>query len=103
MLAWLDLAAAKAATEFLEDTDAWGAVTRALAGELELADSGGPYEFEVELRKTASSNMRENLSMMEEFELVADKTVRFTALDMDIGFRRAAYLGYADMAGVTKY
>ena len=30
MLAWLDLAAAKAATEFLEDTDAWGAVTRAL-------------------------------------------------------------------------
>ena len=30
MLAWLDLAAAKAASEFLEDTDAWGAVTRAL-------------------------------------------------------------------------
>ena len=30
MLAWLDLAAAKAATEFLENTDAWGAVTRAL-------------------------------------------------------------------------
>ena len=30
MLAWLDLAAAKAASEFLESTDAWGAVTRAL-------------------------------------------------------------------------
>ena len=30
MLAWLDLAAAKAASEFLENTDAWGAVTRAL-------------------------------------------------------------------------
>ena len=30
MLAWLDLAAAKAASEFLEETDAWGAVTRAL-------------------------------------------------------------------------
>ena len=30
MLAWLDLAAAKAASEFLEHTDAWGAVTRAL-------------------------------------------------------------------------
>ena len=30
MLAWLDLAAAKAATEFLEETDDWGAVTRAL-------------------------------------------------------------------------
>ncbi|MEC7822333.1 MAG: acyl-CoA thioesterase [Candidatus Neomarinimicrobiota bacterium] len=30
MLAWLDLAAAKAAGEFLEDTDAWGALTRAL-------------------------------------------------------------------------
>ena len=30
MLAWIDLAAAKAASEFLEDTDAWGAVTRAL-------------------------------------------------------------------------
>lgn len=30
MLAWLDLAAAKASSEFLEKTDAWGAVTRAL-------------------------------------------------------------------------
>ena len=30
MLAWLDLAAAKDATEFLEDTDAWGAVTRTI-------------------------------------------------------------------------
>ena len=30
MLSWLDLAAAKAASEFLEETDAWGSVTRAL-------------------------------------------------------------------------
>lgn len=79
------------------------AVTRALAGQLGLADSGGPYEFEVELRKPASDNMRENLATLNEFELIEEKTVRFTAPDMDIGFRRAAYLGYADMAGVTKY
>jgi len=30
MLSWLDLAAAKAASEFLAETDAWGSVTRAL-------------------------------------------------------------------------
>ena len=30
MLSWLDLAAAKAASEFLEETEAWGSVTRAL-------------------------------------------------------------------------
>ena len=27
MLSWLDLAAAKAASEFLEETEAWGSVT----------------------------------------------------------------------------
>jgi len=30
MLSWLDLAAAKASSRFLENTDAWGAVTRAM-------------------------------------------------------------------------
>jgi len=30
MLAWLDLAAGKASNRFLKDTEAWGAVTRAM-------------------------------------------------------------------------
>lgn len=79
------------------------AVKRAIDGQLGLVESGGPYEFEIELRKPASDNMRENLAALEEFDLIEERRVRFSAPDMDIGFRRSAYLGYADMAGVTKY
>lgn len=79
-------------------------VFRALAGELEVcSDTGGPYEFEVELRAPAGKAMRENLASLEGFELLADNLVRVTAPDMDLGFRRVAYLGYADRPGVTRH
>jgi D-amino peptidase len=79
-------------------------VNRALAGELPvLTDVGGPYEFEVELRKPAPDAMRENLASLEGFQLLEDTLVRVTAPDMDLGFRRVAYLGYADRAGVTRH
>ena len=79
-------------------------VERALAGELEIcADIGGPYEFEVELRRAATDAMRQNLTNLDGFELLADNLVRVTAPDMDLGFRRVAYLGYADRPGVTRH
>ena len=79
-------------------------VARAMAGELEIcADVGGPYEFEVELRQAAPDAMRQNLESLDGFELLADNLVRVTAPDMDLGFRRVAYLGYADRPGVTRH
>ena len=80
------------------------AVVRAMAGELETCtDIGGPYEFEVELRAAANDAMRQNLESLDGFELLAEKLVRVTAPDMDLGFRRVAYLGYADRPGVTRH
>jgi D-amino peptidase len=80
------------------------AVTRAMAGELEVCgEIGGPYEFEVELRAAANEAMRENLASLDGFELLAENLVRVTAPDMDLGFRRVAYLGYADRPGVTRH
>ncbi|MEZ5557917.1 MAG: M55 family metallopeptidase [Pseudomonadales bacterium] len=80
------------------------AVRRAMAGELEpYAGAGGPYEFEVELRAPAGDTMRANLASLDGFELLDDGLVRVTAPDMDLGFRRVAYLGYADRAGVTRH
>ena len=79
-------------------------VFRAMAGELEICPgSAGPYEFEVELRAPAGDAMRENLTSLEGFELLADNLVRVVAPDMDLGFRRVAYLGYADRPGVTRH
>ena len=40
---------------------------------------------------------------MKEFEILDSKTVAMQAADMDIGFRRIAYLGYGDRLGLTKY
>jgi hypothetical protein len=47
--------------------------------------------------------MRENLASLDGFELLAENLVRVTAPDMELGFRRVAYLGYADRPGVTRH
>jgi D-amino peptidase len=79
------------------------AVTRAAAGTLGVYRGvAAPYEFEVELREDISDAMRANLASLQGFEIVAPRTVAVTAPDMDIGFRRVAYLGYADRPGVTR-
>jgi D-amino peptidase len=62
-----------------------------------------PYEIEVELREELTDGLRENLNSMNEFEIVDVKTVRTLAHDMDIGFRRIAYLGYGSKPGLTRY
>lgn len=79
-------------------------VERACAGELQLLpEVGGPYEFEVELRKPIGDAMRGNLNSLDDFEILDESTVRVIAPDMDLGFRRVAYLGYADRPGVTRH
>ncbi len=79
------------------------AVTRARAGELAPFDGGGPYEFEVELREPAGDALRANVEQLDGFCLIDAHRVAVTAPDMDLGFRRVAYLGYADRAGVTRH
>jgi D-amino peptidase len=80
------------------------AVRRAIAGELSVyRDIEPPYCFEVELKALIGSPMRENLERLAGFEIVGDRVIRVTAPDMDLGFRRVAYLGYADRPGVTRH
>jgi hypothetical protein len=48
--------------------------------------------------------MRANLSALGgHFEVLDERCIRVRALNMDIGFRRVAYLGYADRPGVTRH
>lgn len=80
------------------------AVARARLGEMGvLADVSGPYEFEVEMRQPVGEAMRNNLESMDEFTILNDTLIQVRAPDMDLGFRRVAYLGYADRPGVTRH
>ncbi|MBW2280838.1 MAG: M55 family metallopeptidase [Deltaproteobacteria bacterium] len=80
------------------------AVERAAGGELEpYRGEPAPYEIEVDLRNAPSDAMRANLARLPEFEIRGEKTVGTLAEDMSIGFRRIAYLGYADREGTTRY
>jgi D-amino peptidase len=79
-------------------------IERALVGELAVLEGvAGPYEFEVEMRKPISDPMRANVESLEGFEILDSALIRVTAPDMDLGFRRVAYLGYADSPGVTRH
>jgi D-amino peptidase len=79
-------------------------IERALVGELSVLEGvAGPYEFEVEMREPISDPMRANVESLEGFEILDSALIRVTALDMDLGFRRVAYLGYADSPGVTRH
>jgi len=80
------------------------AVERACAGDLEpYRGEPAPYALEVVLRQPAPEALRANLARLPEYELVDDCTVRTTAGEMQLGFRRIAYLGYADREGATRY
>jgi hypothetical protein len=57
----------------------------------------------VELRNSASDAMRGNLDSLDGFEILSPQHIRVVAPDMDLGFRRVAYLGYADREGVTRH
>jgi len=62
-----------------------------------------PYEIEVELRQPLEPSLRENLARLPEFEIADEHTVRTLADDMDLGFRRIAYLGYGHAPGQVRY
>jgi D-amino peptidase len=80
------------------------AVNRAIAGELSTYTSvPAPYEFEIELNRPMTDDMKSNISSLNEFQIIDEKNIMTTAPDMDLGFRRVAYIGYADRAGVTRY
>jgi D-amino peptidase len=80
------------------------AVERFGAGEFEpYLGEPAPYEIEVELRKPASEGLRRNLERLPEFQLDGEQTVRTLAPDMDVGFRRIAYLGFGDREGLLRY
>jgi D-amino peptidase len=80
------------------------AVERAIAGALvPYVAEPSPYSIEVELREPVDGARRENLARLPEFEIVGPRTVRTLAENMDVGFRRIAYLGYAGQAGITRY
>ena len=80
------------------------AVERARAGELPpYCEEPSPYAIEVELRQPLEAPFRENLARLPEFEILGDCTVRTEAADMDLGFRRIAYLGYGHAPGVVRY
>ncbi len=67
------------------------------------ADRSGPYDFEVALRNPIGEAMRSNLDALSEYTIVDDQTVAVSAPEIELGFRRVAYLGYADRPGVTRY
>jgi len=80
------------------------AVTRLLKGELKpYTEVTAPYELEVQLTRPMTQNMKDNLESLDEYDILNEQCVRMIAADMDLGFRRVAYLGYADLAGVTRY
>jgi D-amino peptidase len=80
------------------------AVERAAAGELRpYRDEPAPYQIEVEMRQDLTAELRENLAKLPELEISGARSVRSAAPDMDLGFRRIAYLGYANQRGVLRY
>jgi D-aminopeptidase len=80
------------------------AVERAAAGALRpYVGESPPYEIEVELRKDVPDALRANLERLPEFEIAGPRTIRTLAPDMDLGFRRIAYLSFGDRPGATRY
>jgi len=80
------------------------AVQRAVAGEFapHVGDIA-PYQIQVELKNDMTDGLRQNLETMPEYEVVSPRMVRTQADDMEMGFRRIAYLSYGDHPGLTRY
>jgi D-amino peptidase len=80
------------------------AVDRAKRGELSpYAGEAAPYEIEVDLVHAPDDVMLANLAGKPEFALIGEKTIATDAPNMDVGFRRIAYLSYAHQANASRY
>ena len=76
------------------------------AGAARLGGKPGPaclQHGEVELREPIPDGLRTNIDSLSELQVKGDRTVRTLAADMDLGFRRIAYLGYGEKPGLTRY
>ena len=62
-----------------------------------------PYEIEVDLVHAPDENLLANLEDKPEFRVIAERTIATDAADMDLGFRRIAYLSYAHQPGSARY
>ncbi|MCB1644712.1 MAG: M55 family metallopeptidase [Pseudomonadales bacterium] len=80
------------------------AVSKARAGAcLPYTAEAAPYQIEVTMKNGIGEALAANLKAMADFEVLDQQTVGITASDMDLGFRRIAYLGYGNRAGLTRY
>lgn len=80
------------------------AAERAALGELQpYTGEHAPYDIEVELTEDVDDVMRANLETLPEYAITGPRTVETSAPDMDLGFRRIAYLGFANLPGVRRY
>lgn len=80
------------------------AAERAALGELQpYKGEHAPYDIEVELTEDIDDAMRANLETLPEYTISGPRTVETSAPDMDLGFRRIAYLGFANLPGVRRY
>jgi D-amino peptidase len=80
------------------------AVARALRGELPPhRGAPAPHEIEVELRAPLEDSLRANLAALPELEIAGERLVRTLAPDMDLGFRRIAYLSFGHRTQSTRY
>ena len=80
------------------------AVQRAAAGEFApYVGENAPYVIEVELKNDMAEGLRQNLDTMPEFDVMDARVVRTIADDMDLGFRRIAYLSYGQRPGLQRY
>jgi len=80
------------------------AVERARSGALApYRGEPAPYEIEVEMRSALPETLRENLMKLPESAVEGERLVRTVTEDMDLGFRRIAYLGFGHLPGATRY
>jgi D-amino peptidase len=80
------------------------AVEKVAAHALEVIDVPTPLRFEIDLGKPFNDESREAFARFPAYELVGDRTVRFSHDDMAIAYRMAAVAGpIADGANVRSY
>jgi D-aminopeptidase len=80
------------------------AVDRAVAGEFQpYVGEVAPYQIEVELKNDLADGFHQNLEVMLEFEGVNLRVMRSHADDLDMGFRRIAYLSFGQRPGLQRY
>jgi len=80
------------------------AADRVARGEFEpYVGEPAPYPIEVEMNEDIDDVMRGNLETLPEFAVTGPRTVTTEAPDMDQGFRRIAYLGFAHTPGARRY